>query len=76
MRVLGDEIRAYSVERKRREGKGRFWGIAEGEESGTWTLLDWPNLLALLSSNSLRGSEEKSESEEDAEDSGFEGIIS
>ena len=70
------KFRAYSTGRKRREGKGRFWGIGEGEEPGTWALLDWPNLLALPSSNSLRGSEEKSESEEDAEDSGFEGIIS
>ena len=58
------------------KGKDVFGGIAGGEESGTWALLDWPNLLALPSSNSLRGSEEKSESEEDAEDSGFEGIIS
>jgi len=76
MRVLGDETRAYSVERKRREGKGRFWGIGEGEESGTWKLPDWPNFLALPSSNSLRGSEEKPESEEVEVDSGFEGIIS
>ena len=70
------KFRAYSTGRKRREGKGRFGGIAGGEESGTLTLPDWPNLLGLPSSNSLRGSEEKPESEEDAEDSGFEGIIS
>ena len=73
MRVLGDEIRAYSVDRKRREGKGRF--EADGKTT-LGTFLDSSEPLGLPSSKSLRGSEEKSESEEDAEDSGFEGIIS
>ena len=73
MRVLGDEIRAYSVERKRREGKGRF--EADGKTT-LGTFLDSSEPLGLTSSNSLRGSEEKPESEEDAEDGGFEGIIS
>ena len=73
MRVLGDEIRAYSVERKRREGIGRF----EADGKTTFgSFLDNSEPLGLPSSNSLRGSEEKPESEEDVEDSGFEGITS